>query len=143
MKISTTLRNVLAVLAGIAIGSIVNMGIVTLSTHVIPLPAGADTSSMETLKASIHLFEPRHFIMPFAAHALGTLAGALVAALIAASHRMKLALTVGAFFLLGGIINVMMLPSPMWFTVADLTLAYIPMAIIGGKLAGRFDKKEK
>jgi hypothetical protein len=34
----------------------------------------------------MHLFEPRHFVMPFLAHALGTLAGALAAFLIAATY---------------------------------------------------------
>jgi hypothetical protein len=34
------------------------------------------------------------------------------------------------FFLLGGIANVTMLPSPMWFTIADLALAYIPMGFL-------------
>ena len=34
-----------------------------------------------------------------------------------------------------GIMMVMMLPSPMWFTLVDLGLAYIPMAYLAGKLA--------
>jgi len=28
-----------------------------------------------------------------------------------------------------------MLPSPIWFTVVDLSLAYIPMAYLGGRFA--------
>jgi hypothetical protein len=39
------------------------------------------------MRTAMHLFEPRHFIMPFPAHAVGTLAGALVAYLIAASYK--------------------------------------------------------
>jgi hypothetical protein len=130
------LKNILAVVAGIVVGSMVNMGLITISGSVIPLPEGVDPSDMESLKSSMHLFEPKHFIFPFLAHALGTLAGALVAALIAASHKMKFALGVGAFFLLGGIANVFMLPAPSWFIAVDLVLAYIPMGWIGGKLAG-------
>ncbi len=130
-------KNILAVLAGIIFGSIVNMGIILLSGTIIPPPAGADITTTEGLKASLHLFEPRHFIMPFLAHALGTFAGALIAAFIAATHRMKFALGIGVFFLAGGIANTFMLPSPVWFTLLDLAGAYLPFAWLAGKLATR------
>jgi hypothetical protein len=132
-----TLRNILAVVAGIAIGSIVNMGLINMSATAIPPPAGADVTTMEGLKASMHLFEPKHFIFPFLAHALGTLVGAAVAARIAASRKFELAIVIGALFLAGGIGSVMMLPSPTWFNVLDLGGAYFPMAWIGWKLATR------
>lgn len=129
------LRNVLAVIAGIVVGSLVNMGIIMISGSFIPPPTEADITTMEGLKSSMHLFQPKHFIMPFLAHALGTLVGALVAAAIAASHKMKFAMAIGVLFLVGGIMNVMMLPSPLWFIVVDLVFAYIPMAYLGGKIA--------
>jgi hypothetical protein len=133
------IRNILAVIAGIVVGSTVNMGLVTIGPAVIPTPEGTDVTSMEGLKASMHLFGPQNFIFPFLAHALGTLAGAWLAALIASSHKLKFALAIGVFFLIGGIVNVLMLPSPVWFTILDLVVAYIPMGWLGGKLAG--DKK--
>jgi len=136
------LKNILAVIAGIILGSVVNMGIIMLSSSIIPPPEGVDPSDMESLKSSMHLFEPKHFIVPFLAHALGTLTGAFVTALIAFGHKMKLALIIGLFFLLGGISSVFMLPSPTWFIVLDLVGAYIPMAWIGGLLAGQVSKKQ-
>lgn len=129
------LRNILAVIAGIFIGSMVNMGLILISGSIIPPPEGADVTTMEGLQESLHLFEPRHFIFPFLAHALGTLAGAFLAARLAATNYMKFAIAIGIFFLLGGAANASMLPSPMWFIVLDLGLAYIPMAWLGGKLA--------
>ena len=135
------LRNILAVILGIIIGSIVNMGLIMISSSIIPPPEGADNTTMEGLKASMHLFEPRHFVFPFLAHALGTLVGALVAALVAATHRMKFALAIGVFFLIGGISIIFMLPSPTWFGILDLVGAYIPMAWIGGFFALKFWKK--
>ncbi len=127
-------RNILAPVAGIIVGSVVNMGIVTISGSVIPPPEGADVTTMEGLKESLHLFQPRHFIMPFLAHAIGTLAGASLAALIAATHKMTFALAIGIFFLIGGIANTFMLPSPTWFTIVDLVGAYIPMGYLAGAL---------
>ena len=72
------LRNLLALLAGIAVGGGVNMSLIVLGPSLIPPPAGVDVTNAESFRAAMHLFEPRHFIVPFSAHALGTLAGALV-----------------------------------------------------------------
>jgi hypothetical protein len=129
------IKNILAVLLGLILGSAVNMGLIMISGSVIPLPEGVDPADMESLKNNMHLFEAKHFIFPFLAHALGTLVGAFVAAKIAATHQLKFALGIGALFLIGGIMNIFMLPSPLWFTVLDLGLAYIPMGYIGGRWA--------
>ncbi len=128
------LRNILAVIAGLVLGSIANMAVLMVSNNVIPLPAGADNTTAEGLKATIHLFEPKHFIFPFLAHAIGTFVGAYVCARIAA-HKMVLAMFVGLFFLAGGIYMVVILPSPIWFTLVDLLGAYLPVAYFAGKIA--------
>lgn len=125
------LRNILAIIAGILVGSAINMGIIMISGSLIPPPEGVNPADMESLKESMHLFQPKHFLMPFLAHALGTLVGAMVAALLAVSNKVRMALVIGIFFLAGGIANVMMLPSPLWFTILDLAIAYIPMAYLG------------
>ncbi|MBP8066125.1 MAG: hypothetical protein KAY31_01470 [Flavobacterium sp.] len=130
-----TLRNVLAVIAGAILGSLVNGFLIEISGKVIPPPDGADVTTLEGLKTSIHLFEPKHFVFPFLAHALGTLTGAFVAAKLAATHKMRIALGIGVLFLLGGIANCFMLPAPVWFMAVDVIVAYIPMGYLGGKLA--------
>lgn len=128
------LRNILAVIAGLVLGSIANMAVLMVSNNIIPLPAGADNTSAEGLKATIHLFEPKHFIFPFLAHAIGTFVGAYVCARIAA-HKMVLAMFVGLFFLAGGIYMVVIMPSPIWFTLVDLLGAYLPVAYFAGRIA--------
>lgn len=42
---------------------------------------------------------------------------------------------VALVFLYGGISMVSQVPSPMWFTVLDLGLAYIPMAWLATKMS--------
>ena len=128
------LKNILAVVAGLFIGGIVNMSIINVSASIIPPPEGADIKTLEGLKASMHLFEPKNFIMPFLAHALGTLVGAWIAVFFAATHKMKWAILICLFNLAGGISSVMMLPSPLWYTLVDLIGAYIPMAFLGARL---------
>ena len=135
---SGRLRNVLAVIAGIVIGGLVNSALISLSPSLIPPPDGVNVNDVESLRQSMHLFEPRHFVMPFLAHALGTLAGALAAYLIAASHRMGIALGIGVVFLAGGIAASFMIPAPAWFIALDLIAAYIPMAWLGARLGGVF-----
>ena len=131
------LKNVLAVIVGVVVGSIANMILVTVGPYVIPPPDGVDVTDVESIKSSVHLFEFKHFIFPFLAHALGTLAGAYLAALIAASCRVAAAMVVGGFFLIGGIANAFMIGGPVVFYVVDLVGAYIPMAWIGARLSGR------
>ncbi len=131
----TILLNLLAVAVGVILGSMANMAIVMLSEHIIPPPEGADLTTTEGLKASMHLFKPINFLMPFLAHAIGTLVGATLSGLIAASHQTKFSMAIGIFFLIGGILSVYMLPSPLWFSIADLSLAYLPMGFLGGRLA--------
>lgn len=134
----TILRNVMAVIVGLAVGVFVNMALIMLGSAVIPVPEGVDVSDAESIASSINLFEPRHFVFPLLAHALGTLAGALAAWSIATTQRTPAAYVIGVFFLLGGIINTFAIPAPAWFVVVDLLLAYLPMAwlatVIGRRL---------
>lgn len=136
------LHLIAAVLVGLVVGSVVNMGLIELGASLVPMPGGADTTTTEGLRASLPLFEPRHFVFPFLAHALGTLAGAMVATLLAPGRTPGPAWAVGVAFLLGGIASVVMLPAPLWFSTLDLLLAYLPMAWLGHRvvaavLAGR------
>lgn len=129
------LKNVLAVLAGLIGGGLVNMGLVTLGHTLVPVPEGVDLSSMESMKATMHLFETKHYIFPFLAHALGTLVGAYLAARIAATRKMTLAMVIAVVTMVGGVIAVTQLAAPAWFNALDLIVAYLPMGWLGGKLA--------
>ena len=128
-------RNILAAMVGFVIGSVVNLGLITIGMSVIPLPEGTDVSTMEALRESMKFLAPTHFIFPFLGHALGTLTGAFVAARLAVSHRMKFAIGIGVSFLIGGIAMIVNCGGPLWFITSDLLLAYIPMAFLGGILA--------
>lgn len=133
---NTIVRNILAVLAGLVVGSFVNILLVNIGPTVIPLPKGTDVSTMEKLRDSMALFTPANFLFPFLGHAVGTLVGAFTAAKLAASRPMTFALGISAFFLLGGIATIRMIGGPMWFQVLDLVSAYLPMGYLGGMLAG-------
>ena len=122
-------------MAGLVVGRAVNMGIILISVSIIAPTEGADVTTAGGLKAAIHLFQPKHFLMPFPAHALGTFVGTLLTGIIAANRKMLFAFVIGVFFLAGGVANILMLPSPLWFNLAVLVGAYFPMAYFAGKLA--------
>jgi hypothetical protein len=125
------LRSVLAVIVGAVLGGVVNMTIVVLGPRVIPVPAGVDMTTAEGVAAAMPLLEPKHFIAPFLAHALGTLVGAIAAYLIAANYKNICAYIVGVLFLIGGVTACFLIPAPAWFMALDLIVAYIPMAWLG------------
>ena len=132
------LRNILAVIVGLFVGGLVNMGLIMLGGSLIPPPPGVDVNDIVSINAHIHEYSLVQIMVPFFAHALGTLVGAFVAVKIAVSRKMMLALIIGAFNLLGGIMAVRMIPdSPMWFSTLELVVAYIPMALLGWRLGSR------
>lgn len=131
-----TLRNALAVVLGILIGGSLNGFLISISSSVIPLPNGIDPNDMEALMAKAKDFPAKNFIMPFLAHALGTMLAAIIAVKVAVSDHMKMAWIVGFIYFVFGIIMAFQIGAPMWYNVVDVLFAYFPMAFIGAKLAG-------
>ena len=83
----TILRNILAIIVGLVVGGAVNMALIVFRPSVISPPLGVDVTNTQSLSENIHLFESGHFAFPFLAHALGSLAGALTAFVIASTHH--------------------------------------------------------
>lgn len=134
-------KNILTVMIGWLLGSLVNGFVVMMSTKVVPLPEGVDVSTIESLQKAIPLFQPKHWVMPFLAHALGTLSGAYLASLIAKKHPLRFALGIGLIFFIGGVVNISMLRPPFWFIAIDLVLAYFPQAYVGYWLSQKSKSK--
>lgn len=136
-------RNILSVIGGWFIGSIVNMSLINLGHSLKPIE-GLDVNDMEAFAAVVPKLSAEYFIFPFLAHALGTFVGAIAAALIAGNKKRTFALVIGVLFLVGGVVVNLMLPGPIWFTALDIIFAYIPMAWFGWVLTNKlFLSKEK
>jgi hypothetical protein len=126
-------RNVIGVVVGAIVCVLLNGFLLGVTMGAIGTPAGFDASD----PASFVLLEAKHYLSPFVAHAVPSLIGGLIAALIAASRKITCALLVGGLHLLGGIAAAFIIPAPAWFIALDLIVAYLPMAWIGGKIAAR------
>ena len=59
---NSIVRNILAVIIGLVVGSGFNGAIISVGGNIIPPPTGFDTSTMEGLKAAMEFFEPQHFL---------------------------------------------------------------------------------
>ncbi len=131
------LRNTVGVIGGTIAGGMVNMGILVVGAMLLPPPEGVDVNDIESIKAHIHEYSFVQLMNPFVAHAAGTLVAAYLAVKIGLSRKLLLAMIPGCLFLLGGAMAVSMIPAPMWFNALDLTMAYIPMALLGYWVATR------
>lgn len=129
------LRNGLAILGGILIGMIVNGAFVAAGIKIIPPPIEIDVWDSDSLKALVPHLKMKHYIFPFLAHALGTLAGAYFTARIVTKAPAFYGFIIGVFFLLMGFMNAWAIEPPLWFWVVDLIGAYLPFAIIGQLMA--------
>lgn len=127
------LRNILGVLIGAAACIFLNGLLLGFMMKLVGTPEGFDPNDLTTY----HLLQAKHYLSPFVAHSVPSLVGAAIAAVIAATRKMTMALIVGGLHLLGGIAAVFLIDAPLWFDALDLTVAYLPMAWIGGKLVTR------
>jgi len=130
-------RNIIAVIIGIVAAGIATYFVQSVSDRLFPLPPELDITDFEGMKEHVATLPPLAFIIVLLAHFTGALFGALVGAKIASSHQKKIALFIGGFLLGMGIINLLTIPHPIWFMVADMFM-YFPGAYLGYRLYLRF-----
>lgn len=131
------MKTLLYFLIALILGAVFNSLILNLGMKVISPPEGFDMNNPSELAKAMKVMEVRHFLFPFLAHALGTLIGAMVFTYFSKSVRLIFPMFIAGLFFAGGIYMVLILPSPIWFNILDLMLAYFPMAYIGYHLAKR------
>jgi hypothetical protein len=129
--VKNLILNIIGFAVGLFSGAYVNGYLISISHHIIPPPKGANLHTFEGLQKAMEIMEPKHFLMPFLAHAIGTFIAAAVCVSIARTYLLNLAFTLGFLFLIGGIYMIYLLPSPIWFNLLDLAFAYLPMAYFG------------
>jgi hypothetical protein len=121
-----------AVIVGLAVGMAVNMGLVQLNTTVLyPAPEGMDMKDPEQFQAYLDTLPAAAFLVVMAAHLGQALIGGWIAACLATSRPVLLALIVGAFTMVGGIMMMKMVSGPPWMMVE------LPLYLLLPYLAGR------
>jgi len=132
---SKSLRQLLALLAGMVAAMVVTMALQGVGHHFFPLPPGLDPRDAEALAAHLRAAPAAALLAPLAGHLLGTLAGAWTAVRVARPHGRPAGLLVGVLMLSGAIANLLLIPHPPWFIAADLPgiglAAWAGMALAG------------
>ena len=111
------IRNILAVIVGLAVGMAFNMFMVIVTTALYPMPEGVTFEDPEGLEAYFAGLPLAAFLMVLLAHVGQAFLGGLVAAAINRKSAMWVAMIVGLVSMLFGIANMMMMPHPAWMWV--------------------------
>jgi hypothetical protein len=126
-------RSILAVLLGVVVGGLLIATVEFVSHLIYPPQPDLDPAGIEALKAAIANDPVGALLFILLAWALGSLGGGWIAASIARRSHTRHALIVGAILMVMGILNMVMIPHPLWFWLAALVL-FLPASYLGAKL---------
>ena len=118
-----------------------NSSLKNLLIVVIAMIAGGLTiAGVEYLIASIEwqndMMHPSRLALVVVAHALGAIISGIVIGKFAKVDAYFYTLIAGMIWTLVGIAQIITIPHPIWFSIAD-TCVYLPMTILGAKLASK------
>ena len=108
-----------------------------LSSIIHPPPPGLDLKNPEVMKGYIATLPLSSKIIVLAAYTIGSLVAGMVVAKVSKSSNIKLPIITGFILTVLAIVNLIMIPSPIWFVVVNLMI-YIPFVLFGhSKIIGR------
>ena len=128
------LRKILFIIVGILSATVFIYIIESLGHLVYPPSEDLDLKNPDTIKSIMKDVPAGALLFVLLAYALGSFFGGLITAIISKSSKVINAIIVGIVLLIFGLINLLIIPHPVWFTVVSILL-YIPCAYIGGKVA--------
>lgn len=131
------LRNIGAVVAGIIVGMIFNLAGIELNTVFFPAQEGVDLTDMKQLQTHMDKLPATAFLVVMVAHLGQSFFGGWVAARIAASHVMTMAMIIGVFSLVGGIVMMVWIKGPTWMYLE------LPLYLVVAWLAGRMEQNRR
>lgn len=127
------LRRILSVVAGIITGSLAIAAIEMLGHYLYPLPAGMKSDDMEAMKEYIPNAPFMALFFVIIAYAFGALIAGFVSTKVANDGKNRYAIICGVIFVIITIINLAMLPTPIWFWVLGIPVWVL--VIVGYRLA--------
>ncbi len=133
------LRNIGAVIVGLILGMIVNITLIMLNGYVLfPMPEGMDMNDPEQMNDYVATLPTMAILVVIAAHLGQAFVGGWVAARLAGSRPMLLAMIIGVLSLAGGVISMVQITtSPKWMYVE------LPLYLVLAWLAGRMEQKPR
>ncbi len=119
------LRNTLAALAGALTGIMLISAIQILSQRVLyPLPADLNTKDAAAMAAYFKTLPAGAFLMVLVSYFVGVTAGAHVAGRFSSDGGPRQAIMVTGLFVVASVMNLLALPHPAWFWVANFAVVF-------------------
>jgi hypothetical protein len=134
------MKRVLAVLAGLVVAVLVIFLGEILGRLISPPPQGVDFRDRQQMEAIAKSIPPIAHVLVLLAGFLGAFVGGLIATFIMKTNDKIAALIVGAVLTILGILNLLVVPHPIWFIIAAL-LVYFAGAYLGMMIYSKFRKK--
>lgn len=132
-------RNIVGVIIGIFAAGVIMWTVQSISNMLYPLPAGVDPTDIDQMKEHMKTLPIGALIIVLTSHFLGALGGAWIGSIIADKYFLKISLIIAGFLLVMGIINLLMIPHPVWFAIVDIPL-YALGALCGYQLYIKMSK---
>jgi len=126
-------RNIVGVIIGIFVAGLIIWTVQSVNIRLYPLPESIDINDQDQMREYMKIVPSGALIMVLLSHILGALGGAWVGCIIADRFYLKISMIIAGFLLVMGIINLLMLPHPVWFMIADIP-SYMIGALIGYQL---------
>ena len=130
---SPTIKNLFAVIVALVAGGLVVYGFEYLIHQLYPSPDNIDLASHDSLKTYMREVNEGSLSLLLLAHSIGALTSGWVIGLLGLDNKRFLVLITGLILTLSGVVNLVVLPHPIWFSIAD-TCVYLPLTIMGLKL---------
>jgi len=127
-------RNVTGLIVGLAAAFFIYWTFLSINQMISPVPEGLDREDKEAVLKFAKTIPTIAHVVVLISHILGAFLGAFVAGKVGERPVRYIPLVIGGFLLIMGIIKLISLPHPVWFTIVDLVV-HIPLAILGYKLA--------
>lgn len=127
------LRTILAVLAGLVVAVLTMLASEYIGMSLFPLPPGTQLDTEADLARLIASAPTGKLLWVLFGWTLAAFVGGWVASRISRRHRVAAAISVGVFIVVGVVLNVSMLPHPLWMTVAGIALP-IPAAWLATRI---------
>jgi hypothetical protein len=128
------MRNGIAIVAGLFAAFGVTAAIELISTAAFPPDSPLDWNDRSAIRKHIESLPPIAIIIVLIAHLVGAFAASLVCTLISSTVRFLPTILYGSLLTIFGIINLVMIPHPIWFTFID-PVTYVSGALFGEWLA--------
>ena len=133
--IGTVLRSVGAVLGGLVVAAVLVVGVEVFSSIVHPFPPDVDPNDYEVCKAHVAQYPAWVLAVAVLAWGLTTFASAWLATRLGPGRHRAHGVMVGLILLALAVLNMSMLPYPIWFWVSNMFVFPLGFSL-GAKLGG-------